>query len=269
MYQYGFIGAGNMTTALASGLVQKIAPKDVVISNRTAVKAETLSERLGCDYGTNEIVAKSSNYVVLGVKPQLLEEVLTPLQDVLKENGTPVLVTMAAGTKMSTICDYAGGEYPVIRIMPNTPCSVGAGVILVAHNDLVTEEQLNAFLDDFAACGMLCPLEEESLIDAGSVISGCGPAYIYMYMDAMAKAGVKLGLDYDTAAALAKATARGAALLSETSEESLESLRVAVCSPGGSTIEGVKSFWESDLDQVVDKALTCAFNRTKELAGDA
>ena len=268
MYKYGFIGAGNMTSALAAGLVKKIPATDVVISNRTAVKAETLSERLGCVASTNEEVAKSSSYVVLGVKPQMLEEVLTPLQGTLKENGNPVLVTMAAGTKMATICQYAGGEYPVIRIMPNTPCSVGAGVILVVKNDLVTDAQLAEFVADFAEAGVIRVLNEESLIDAGSVISGCGPAYIYMYIDAMAKAGVKLGLDYDTAAALAKATARGAALLSECSDASLEDLRIAVCSPGGSTIEGVKSFWESDLDGVVDKALTCAFCRTKELAGE-
>ncbi len=268
MYQYGFIGAGNMANALSSGLVKGIDPKLVAISDVDTVKVNALTEKLGCNLSDNETIAKSSNYVVLAVKPQMLPSVLPPLQDAVKANEGVVLVTMAAGTKMATICDLLGATYPIIRIMPNTPCSVGAGVILVARNELVSDEQFNAFMNDFSACGAIVPLEKEELIDSGSVISGCGPAYIYMYIDAMAKAGEALGLDYETAATLAKATARGAATLSEQSEASLEDLRIAVCSPGGSTIEGVKSLEESELNQVVNKALTAAFKRTKELAGE-
>ena len=123
-----------------------------------------------------------------------------------------------------------------------------------------------AFLDDFSEAGVLVPLEKEELIDVGMTISGCGPAYVYMYIDAMAKAGEKLGLDYETAATLAKATCRGSALLSELSDRSLEDLRIAVCSPGGTTIEGVESLWASDLDGVVEKALKAAYDRSVELA---
>ncbi|MBQ8469161.1 MAG: pyrroline-5-carboxylate reductase, partial [Clostridia bacterium] len=181
-------------------------------------------------------------------------------------NEDLTIVTMAAGTKMETVLELAGGEYPVIRIMPNTPVSVGAGVLLIVRNDKVSDEVFEAFLEDFEAAGALVPLEQEALIDVGMTISGCGPAYVYMYIDAMAKAGEKLGLDYETAATLAKATTRGSALLSEVSDKSLEDLRIAVCSPGGTTIEGVKSLWESDLDEVVEKALTAAYDRSVELS---
>ncbi|MCQ2487535.1 MAG: pyrroline-5-carboxylate reductase [Clostridia bacterium] len=266
-YKYGFIGSGNMSSALVSALVSKVEPQAIALSNRTAVKVETLSKATGAVVSTNEEIAKSAKYVVLGVKPQMLETVLEPLKGELKANENPILVTMAAGTKIKTICEMAGGDYPVIRIMPNTPVAVGAGVILISRNSLVSDEDFETFIGDFEKAGVIVRVEED-MIDAGSVISGCGPAYVYMFIDAMAKAGESLGLSYETAATLAKATARGAALLSETKDESLENLRIAVCSPGGSTIEGVKSFFESDLDDVVSKALTAAYKRTKELGGE-
>jgi len=265
-YQYGFLGTGNMGSALAAAVVRNVSPKQVILANRSPVKALALTEKLQTFTGTNEELARDSRYVILGVKPQMLEEVLLPLQPVLRENEHPILVTMAAGVPMTRIAELAGGDYPVIRIMPNTPVAVGAGVILAAHNDRVSEDEFQQFCSDFSEAGLIVPMEED-LIDAGSVISGCGPAYVYMFMDAMAKAGEALGLSYETAAALAKATARGSATLAEQSEASLEDLRIAVCSPGGSTIEGVKSFQADDLDAVVAKALKAAYDRTKELAG--
>ena len=237
---YGFIGAGNMGSALVSALVQKQDGQNVLVSDPTAEKLEALKNEKGM--------------------------VLPPLKDAFAANENMTIVTMAAGTPMQTVLDLAGGEYPVIRIMPNTPVSVGAGVLLIVRNGKVTDEAFDAFLEDFSAAGVLVPLEKEELIDVGMTISGCGPAYVYMYIDAMAKAGEKLGLDYETAATLAKATCRGSALLSEVSDKSLEDLRIAVCSPGGTTIEGVKSLWESDLDGVVEKALQAAYDRSVELA---
>ncbi len=264
---YGFIGAGNMGSALVSALVQKQSPENVLVSNRSPEKVEALKESKGIIPSDNETIAKTADYVVLGVKPQMLPEVLPPLKEALASNENVTIVTMAAGTTMETILELAGGDYPVIRIMPNTPVSIGAGVLLIARNDKVSDEIFDAFLQDFSEAGALVPLEREELIDVGMTISGCGPAYVYMYIDAMAKAGEALGLDYETAATLAKATTRGSALLSEVSEKSLEDLRIAVCSPGGTTIEGVKSLWESDLDAVVKKALKAAYDRSLELAG--
>ena len=263
---YGFIGAGNMGSALVSALVQKLDGKNVFVSDPTPEKLEALKNDKGIVPSDNESIAKTADYVVLAVKPQVLPSVLPPLKEAFAANEGMTIVTMAAGTPMQTVLDLAGGAYPVIRIMPNTPVSVGAGVLLIVRNDKVSDEAFNAFLEDFSAAGVLVPLEKEELIDVGMTISGCGPAYVYMYIDAMAKAGEKLGLDYETAATLAKATCRGSALLSERSDKSLEDLRIAVCSPGGTTIEGVESLWASDLDGVVEKALQAAYDRSIELA---
>lgn len=263
---YGFIGAGNMGSALASALVRSIPAEQVLVSDPSEEKLTALQEKTGIVPSDNESIARNADFVVLAVKPQVLPDVLAPLKEALAANTGKTIITMAAGTSMETVLDLCGSEAPVIRIMPNTPVSVGAGVLLIVRNGLVSDEVFETFLHDFAAAGTLVPLEDEKLIDVGMAISGCGPAYVFMYIDAMAKAGEKLGLDRETAAILAKATTRGSALLSECSEQSLEELRIAVCSPGGTTIEGVKSLWESDLDGVVEKALQAAYDRSLELA---
>ncbi|MEE1299625.1 MAG: NAD(P)-binding domain-containing protein, partial [Acutalibacteraceae bacterium] len=192
---YGFIGAGNMGSALVSALVGKRGGSNVLVSDPDAQKLDTLKAQKGIVPSDNETIAKTADFVVLAVKPQVLPAVLPPLKEAFAANEDFTIITMAAGTPMQTVLDLAGGEYPVIRIMPNTPVSVGAGVLLIVRNDKVTDEAFEAFLDDFSEAGVLVPLEKEELIDVGMTISGCGPAYVYMYIDAMAKAGEKLGLD--------------------------------------------------------------------------
>lgn len=269
MYRYGFIGTGNMGAALARALDKKMS---VALSNRSAYKAESLAAELGFVATTNQDAAENSRFVILGVKPQMLPELCPAISDSLKKNTEkngqkPILITMAAGVKMATLCEMLACEYPVIRIMPNTPVAIGEGVILASRNQLVSESDFDAFIADFSGAGSVHKLPE-NLIDAGTVVSGCGPAYIYMYIEALAKAGESLGLDRDMAVMLAQETAKGASSLSIQSDKSLEELRISVCSPGGSTIEGVKSFIDSDLDGVVKTALDCAYKRNKELAGE-
>ncbi len=259
MYKYGFIGAGNMGSALATAL--KIDRAEIAISNRTEEKGKALADAIGVKFTTNDDIALNSKYVVLGVKPQVLPDLMPTLESALLRNNSAILVTMAAGVKCNTLSE----DRPVIRIMPNTPASIGEGVVLICRNDKVSDEDFETFINDFKDAGTIIKIDED-LIDAASVISGCGPAYIYMFMDALARAGEALGLDYQTATALAIATARGSASLARASSDSLEELRVKVCSPGGSTIEGVKSFQENDLDNVVKEALGAAYNRTKELS---
>lgn len=269
MYRYGFIGTGNMGAALARALDRSM---EVALANRTADKARALADELGFVSTSNDDVAENSYYVMLGVKPQMLPELCPMISEALQKNADkngkkPIVITMAAGVKMRTLCEMLGDTYPVIRIMPNTPVAIGEGVILASKNELVTDEELDAFIEDFSGAGSVHKLSED-LIDAGTVVSGCGPAYIYMYMEALAKAGESLGLERETAIMLAEETAKGAAALSIHSDKSLEDLRISVCSPGGSTIEGVKSFIDSDLDGIVKKALDCAYKRNKELAGE-
>lgn len=269
--EYGFIGAGNMSTALVKALIEQVPGNAIGISNRTSVKAKDLTRSTGTIFfESNEEIVKNSKIVVLGVKPQnlpeLFKEIEKPILERLKtEEDSLTFVTMAAGVTTEKICKMVKNEIPVIRIMPNTPSAISEGTILISKNDLVDDFTFERFIKDFSGAGTFVKMNENS-IDAASTISGCGPAYIYMYMEAMAKAGISLGLDPEIATELAVATTRGTSGLALASEESLSDLRNAVCSPGGTTIEGVKSLEESNINLIVKKALEAAYNRTLELA---
>lgn len=264
-YEFGFIGTGNMGGALAQALCRTVSPARVLLSNRTARKAEALAGRLGCDVGTNEDVARQCRYVLLGVKPQMMAGTLEPLRDTLaRREDRFVLVTMAAGLTMERLSALAGGEYPVIRIMPNTPCAVGAGVVLYTANQLVTAEELERFTAAFVAAGVLDRLEER-LIDAGSAVSGCGPAFVCQIMEALADGGVACGLPRQKALLYAAQMVHGTAkLLLETGDHP-GVLKDAVCSPGGSTIAGVRALEQAGVRGAVMDAVIAAVERTREL----
>ena len=165
---------------------------------------------------------------------------------------------------MADIRRLAGGDYPVIRIMPNTPAAVGSGVILYDTTENVSQEALEQFLRNMEKCGWLDPLPEK-LIDAGSAVSGCGPAFVCLFMEALADGGVMCGLPRDKAMAYAARTLEGTAkLLLETGNHPGQ-LKDAVCSPGGSTIVGVKALEEVGLRSAAINAVEAAYIKTKEL----
>lgn len=259
MYKYGFLGAGNMNGALAMAMTRGLPAG---VTGRTPERAALLSASLGLKLTDNLDIAANSKYILLGIKPQILPEVCEQISSSIKDS---IIITMAAGVKIQKLCELLGRELPVIRIMPNIPVSIGRGVILSCKNSLVSDEDLRTFMDDFKGAGSFIELEEE-LIDAASVISGCGPAYIYMYTEAMARAGESLGLPYELSRSLAAMTAVGAGELASSSHESLSELTKAVCSPGGSTVEGVYVLEEGDLKGLVSRALAAAYRRTKELS---
>ena len=262
---YGFIGTGNMGGALARACCRAVGAENVRLSNRTAEKARTLAAELGCTACTNEEIASSCGYIFLGVKPQLMAELLATLRGTLsaREDGF-VLVSMAAGLSMESICSMAGGEYPVIRIMPNTPCAVGAGVVLYDTNALVTQEQTRLFLDAMADAGV-CDRLEERLIDAGSAVSGCGPAFVCEFIEALSDGGVACGLPRQKAMLYAAQTVLGTArLLLETGRHPAE-LKDAVCSPAGSTIAGVRVLEQRAMRGAVHDAAIAACERSREL----
>lgn len=263
--KYGFIGAGNMGSALVKALSQTINPKDILIANKTAAKAEKLAQLTGAAAGSNEAVAANAKYIVLGVKPQMLMDLLDSLKPVLeKRDNRIILVTMAAGVKMEKITDRLGMDLPVIRIMPNTPVEIGQGVVLTCANDKVTGEELETFKNDFAKAGLIDEIDEK-LIDAGSAVSGCGPAFIYMAIEAMADAGVKCGLRRDKALAYAAKTFAGSAELLMAKGEHPGALKDAVCSPGGSTIAGVAALEKDGMRSAFIDAVEASYKRTKEL----
>ena len=261
----GFIGVGNMGGALARAAARAVDPGRIVVSNRTLEKAEALSQALSCRVATATEVAESCDLVFLGVKPQMMAGLLADLQPALERRKTPVtLVSMAAGVSMAQIRAMAGGEYPVIRIMPNTPVAVGQGVVLYDQTDNVTVEAKALFLTAMGTAGLLDPLEER-LMDAGSAVSGCGPAFADLFLEALADGGVLCGLPRAKAQAYAAQMLLGAASLAMETELHPGQLKDAVCSPGGSTIAGVKTLEQFAFRAAVIDAVEAAFEKTKAL----
>lgn len=261
---FGFIGTGNMGGALAKGAAKTMAPDTIFLSDGNAAKAQALADQLGCK-AVSVREAASCGYVFLGVKPQHLPGLMAELSPVLAARQEDfVLVSMAAGVEMADIRRMAGGNCPVIRIMPNTPVAVGGGVILYDATENVTEEALAQFCANMAGCGMLDRLPEK-LIDAGCAVTGCGPAFACLFMEALADGGVLCGLPRDKAMEYAARMLMGTAkLLLETGDHPGK-LKDAVCSPGGSTIVGVKALEDGGLRSAAINAVEAAYYKTKEL----
>ncbi len=258
----GFLGCGNMGGALARAASQQT--KEILLSNRTAAKAEVLAAELGCQAADNAAVAEQCDLIFLGVKPQMMEELLSEIAPVLaKRTDRFLLVTMAAGLKISAIRRMAGGEYPVLRIMPNTPASIGAGMILTC-SDGVTEEEKEAFFSVMKSSGQFDELPEH-LMDAGSAVSGCGPAFVYPFIEALADGAVACGLPRDKAQRYAAQTLLGAAQLVLESNSHPGALKDAVCSPAGSTIQGVRALEQKGFRSAVMEAVIAAYEKTVAL----
>ena len=263
MALFGFIGVGNMGGAIARAAAKVMDPGCIYVSARHLENAQAFAAQIGAHAVDNETIARTCDFVVLGVKPQFMEEVLLPLQPMLKDRSV-VLITMAAGLTMEKIASLAGGAFPVIRIMPNTPSLVGAGVIQYDCNDLVTEEQKKVFLRALAPAGMLDALPEK-LIDAGSALSGCGPAFCALFMEALSDGGVACGLPRRKALEYAAQTLLGTAKLMLETGDHPGRMKDHVTSPGGSTIQGVRALEKGGLRSAVMEAVIAAYEKNKEL----
>ena len=194
----------------------------------------------------------------------MMAEMLGEIRSILIGRPDVVLVSMAAGLSIASIRRMAGGDCKVIRIMPNMPASVGEGEILYTTSENVTKVDLGQFLNLMKHAGQLTGIPE-ALMDAGCAVSGCGPAFAYMFIRGLARGGVEAGLDEETALALALQTVKGAAKLLESSNQSIDKMIRNVCSPGGSTIEGVKKLEAAQLEQAVTEAVAAAYHRNIEL----
>ena len=187
-YTFGLIGSGNMGGAIARAV--SLTLKDGILADHSPQRAQELAAELGFSSGTNEDAARESQYLFLGVKPHLMGGMLEGIRPTLASRETsPILVSMAAGLTIAQIQQMAGQKYPVIRIMPNTPVAVREGVVLYETSANVTADMMDGFLNMMSQAGKLFHLEE-SLMDVGAAISGCGPAYAYLILDAMADGGV-------------------------------------------------------------------------------
>ena len=259
----GLIGCGNMGSALAAAMQKE--GRRIYLSNRTAAKAEALAEKIGATVSNNAEIANSCDLILLGVKPQMMAGMLEKIAPVLKaREKQPVLVSMAAGLSIESIRAMAGGDYPVIRIMPNMPAAVGEGVIFYACSEDCEKADVEAFLSYMAPAGRLFALEER-LQDAGSAVAGCGPAFAAMFLEALADGGVACGLPRADAVRYAAQMMLGTAKMVLETNQHPGVLKDSVCSPAGSTIQGVRTLEERGMRAAVLDAVTVAYEKNVEL----
>lgn len=250
-----------MGSIIAMAVMDSNVECSLFLSDLNNRGANALSCETGGRVCDNIQIANECDYIFLAVKPNVIPSVIKEISPHIKENA--VIVTMAAGVNTKSVLDYLNGN-SVIRIMPNTPAAVGEGVILYTSNSASSEE-LDLFLSIMQKAGSLVQIDE-NLIDAATAVSGCSPAYAYMFIDAIAKGGANCGVPYSEALKLAALTVKGAAEMVLKSGIAPDKLCKNVCSPGGSTIEGVKVLENADFEKTVESCINSAYNRTKELS---
>lgn len=258
----GFIGCGNMGSALAKA-AESADKAELYLADYSIEKAEELSRELSGKACSNKEIAACCDIVFLAVKPNVIEAVTLDIANELR-GARPLVVTMAAGIKIERLAAILGADYPIIRIMPNTPAAVGRGMITWCKSEAVGEELAEKFTLSLSAAGRL-DMIPEAQIDAASAIAGCGPAFVYMFADALADGGVRVGLPREKALAYAIETIIGAGEMMKATGKHPEKLKDEVCSPGGSTIEGVLALEDGAFRATAAGAVIAAFEKTKLL----
>jgi len=269
----GFLGAGNLAEALVKGLLAsgRVTPGQVIagdrISERLVHMAETYEIKV---YNKNYEVAENSDILFITVKPNDVAGVVRAIAPAIA--GEKLIITAAAGITTKTVLENLkeGGHtgfVPVVRAMPNTPVIVSEGAIGICAGLGASENDLELARAVFEAVGKVIIVEDEGLLDAVTGLSGSGPAYVFLFMQALAEAGTKAGLDKKTSLALALQTTLGAAKLALESDKGLDELIAMVSSPGGTTVEGLKRLRDGCLGATVEKAVLAATARARELSG--
>lgn len=263
MSKVGFIGVGVMGGALARA-VSKAGGAELFLSNEPVLPAKTLSEQLGCRCTDNEGAAKEGKYIFLAVKPNVIRTVIRQIAPVLRQReGGYIIVSVAAGVRIADIKAEFGFDLPVIRIMPNTPALCGAGVILAAF-DGVDGEDKKEFLSLLSAAGV-CEETDERMIETAGTLTGCGPAFAFVVMQALADGAVSVGVDRAHAIKYAELTLAGAAKLALETGKHPEQLKDEVCSPGGSTIEGVTALEKAGVRSAMIEAVKASYEKNLKL----
>lgn len=262
-FKLGVIGCGFMASAIIKGILKAkvLNSEDIIVSNKEGFGFETVDGTGVHTTHDNDTLAQQSEYILLAIKPQGLDEVMEEI------GKTPVekIISILAGVKKEKIKEtfpYA----KVARCMPNTPCSLGCGAVAVDAEDF-GEEDKSFILRLFSSLGSALALKEEKM-DAVTGISGSGPAYVYLFIKGLVDAGVKQGLTEEESKTLAVNTVIGSGqMVLANKDKSLDDLISAVCSKGGTTIEAVKSFQKDGLSEIIDRAVEACVNRSIELGG--
>ena len=259
MTTVGFIGTGNMGSALARAAA-KAQDTKIYLYDKDEAKALALAKDLSADVATLDGVS-GCDVIFLAVKPNVIKDVAAEIKSKIKSGS--VLVSMAAGVSLGAL-SLVLGTAPVIRIMPNTPAACGSGMMLYARNESVTDAMAETFLKVMEPSGELDELPE-NLIDAASALSGCGPAFVYMFIEALADGAVACGLPRDKALTYAIETVKGSAEMVKATGEHPEALKDKVCSPGGSTIAGTHELEVGGFRACAQNAVIAAYKKTLTL----
>ena len=264
----GFIGAGNMAYALIKGLLNNgfdanqiniSDPNEELLLNRE-------SELKVTTYSDNTSLLINSDIIFFAVKPQVLSSVCLELKGVVKSKH--LFVSIVAGIRSSDINRWLGGNFALIRTMPNTPALFQTGVTGLFANELVNNEQKSLVSSILSSVGECFWVDEEKLIDAITAISGSGPAYFFLLMQSMTQAGMALGLDEETANSLSIQTAYGASLMANKTGKDSRTLRAEVTSPNGTTQSAIESFQDQNFEGIVANATRAAYDRARELSNE-
>ena len=263
----GFIGAGNMARSLAGGLLNNAWSRDkLILSDPSPEQRAAVSDILGLTVlEDNAQVAARADVLVLAVKPQVLRATAQALAATVQAKK-PLVVSIAAGIRADDIQRWLGGNLAVVRVMPNTPALVGAGASGLFANSLTNDEQRDEAESILRAVGTTAWLQDETLMDVVTAVSGSGPAYILLVIEALEKAAIHHGLDHATARLLAIETTYGAAKMALEGNEEPATLRARVTSPGGTTDQALQVLEQGGLTALFDDAVAAAIRRAQELA---
>lgn len=257
----GFIGTGNMGGALARAAAKSGLAEELLLANRSPDKARRLAEALGGRCVSNQEAASCADVLFLGVKPQMLEEMLDSVRQVLDDKQErQIIISMIAGKTLHTLRELLGEDRPIIRIMPNIPVAVGAGVTLFCCSESVTPEEKEFFRRLMSASGLVEEIDER-LLDAASGVTGCGPAFAAMFVEALADGAVACGLPRKHAIAFSAQMLLGSAKMLLDSGDHPGVLKDQVCSPAGSTIQGVRVLEERAFRAAVTDAVIATFEK--------
>ena len=263
-----FIGGGNMARSLIGGLIGAgAASENISVGEPLTELRESLAQDFGIKtLAENESAIKRADVIVLAVKPQVMREALTPLGTLIRQTS-PLLISIAAGIPAENIERWAGSKPALVRVMPNTPALVRAGVSALFANENTSAPQRDLAESIMRSVGTTVWLEKESLMDIVTAVSGSGPAYFFYLMEAIEQAAIREGLDADTARLLALETSLGAARLALESTEGPGQLRKRVTSPGGTTEAAIRTLDASNVSDIIQDAVSAARQRSAELAG--
>ncbi|MFC1838692.1 pyrroline-5-carboxylate reductase [Thermodesulfobacteriota bacterium] len=261
----GFIGAGNMATALVKGIISSdlYTPEMIKVSDVDTDKIKNIYQDYSVEgMHSNRDLVKSCNIIILSVKPQVINDVLEDIKDEISNDH--IVISIAAGIKIAAIQSSLGKEVPVIRVMPNTPALVQKGVSAVSAGKSVSDDQIAVALDIFNSVGTAFSVQEE-MMDAVTALSGSGPGFIFRIMECFVEAAEIQGFDSDTALEMITRTFLGSAILAEKSGHSLSNLRKMVTSPGGTTEAGLKYLESNKIEKIINGTIKIAKKRSVEL----